>query len=80
MTHKNETPTGGEPGGAPKCRCGGGCKQENSTNFPRENQVRLLPEQWHQLQRLRLTLQAITNRDSTEESGLKAVLYLLKNF
>jgi len=66
-------------GGSKTC-CGGGCKQTEYTPIPRQNQAVLHPLARHALQNLQFDLESLPTRDQTQESGLRAVSYLLGNF
>jgi hypothetical protein len=80
MTRNDETPHRGQPERGSKTCCGGGCKHQQITTHPGKNQLHIHPLARHALQNLQFDLESVRTRDQTQESGLRAVAYLLGNF
>jgi hypothetical protein len=80
MVKKIKTPHQGQLMGGSKTCCGGGCKHQQITTHPGKNQLQIHPLARHALQNLQFDLESLPTRDQTQESGLRAAVYLLENF
>jgi hypothetical protein len=80
MVKKIKTPHQGQLMGGSKNCCGGGCKHQQITTPARKNQPKIHPMARLALQNLQFALESIPTRDQTQESGLRAAVYLLENF